>query len=123
MSLIINQSHPVHAVVEIRRPERDAAGALTYETVSRVVCSGTLHESTQNDIDRYGGTGRAIADMKRFVTRSFPGDDNSLVEIDGVVYDVSATPRRYRNSPMTSRDVVMLSAQTQERVWNDGQGI
>lgn len=109
--------------VILREVVTDSRGHHVPQEVGRVLCRGMVHVSTQADVERYAGTGMAVQDMRRFVTREFPGDDVSQVILsDGVVYDVVGAPKRFRNSRMTSRDVVMLSATKQPRQWEGVHG-
>ncbi|QGJ94141.1 head-to-tail stopper [Corynebacterium phage EmiRose] len=115
MSLISHPQNAVPVIVILRKNQHRQDGSLETVEVGRVVCTGTFHEAGESDITRYESTGQAVSELQRFVTKSFPGDDLSQVLCNGVTYDVVATPRRYRNSRMTKRDVVMLTAQTQVR--------
>ena len=118
MSLLSSSNHNDTVTVVIRTMSQDSRGARVPTEVGRVLCTGMLHNSTTADIERYAGTGVAVQDMKRFVTREFPGDDISqVVTADGVTWDVVGSVKRFRNSRMTSRDVVLLSAVSQKRRW------
>ncbi len=117
VSLLYNQ--PPHTVtVVLRREVKDRRGKMVPEEVGRVLCRGFLQESSSSDVERYAGTGVAVADLRRFITmEGFPGDANSLVVADGVIYEVVGAPKRHRNSRATAHDAVTLSAQSQEGVW------
>lgn len=117
VSLLASSNHKDTVVVILRTMGKDSRGAMVPTELARVICTGSLHEATQADVERYAGSGVAVYDLKRFVTYDFPGDDISQVEVDGVVYDVVGAPKRYRNSRMTARDVVLLSATKQVRRW------
>ena len=118
MSMLFNQA-PHTVTVVLRRQVKDRRGGLVPEESGRVLCRGFLQESSAADVERYAGTGVAVADMKRFITmEGFPGDSNALViGSDGVEYEVVGAPKMSRNSRMTSFDAVMLSAKRQVERW------
>ncbi|MBK4161046.1 hypothetical protein [Corynebacterium macginleyi] len=118
MSILFNQ--PPHTVtVVLRRQVKDRRGGLIPEEIGRVLCRGFFQESSVADMERYAGTGVAVADLKRFITmEGFPGDSNALViDSDGVEYEVVGAPKVRRNSRMTSFDAVTLSAKRQVERW------
>lgn len=115
---LLDRAGATHTVtVVLRRPTTNERGKTEYAEVGRVLCDGALQPSTQADVERYDGSGMAVQDTMRFIARNFPGDDVSLVEHEGITYRVIGAPRRYRSSPRTARDIVLLSAETQPRRW------
>lgn len=116
MSLLSPQGYTDTVTVILRTTGVDRRGAQVPVELGRVLCSGRLEPSTQGDVERYAGTGVAVQDVKRFITRSFPGDDLAqVVTGDGTTYDVLGAPRRHRSSRRTTRDIVLLSATAQVR--------
>lgn len=106
-----------NAVVIIRTIGEDERGDRVPIEVSRVIVPGRLSPSTNEDIERVGGTGDALLQLMRFTCYEFPGDDLSLVEVGGTTYEVKGGVQRYRSSRRTARDVVMLVAKSQNRLW------
>lgn len=118
MSILSTSINSDTVTVILRTTRKDSRGSLETVELGRVTHTGSVHQATDTDVERYGGTGDSILAMKRFVTYEFPGDDLSQVILpDGITYDVAGSPTRYRNSRMTSRDVVVLRAQKVKRVW------
>lgn len=118
MSLISSQGATDTVTVILRTMGKDSRGALVPVEVGRVLCSGRVSPTTSGDVERYLNTGTSVSDMSRFTTPEFPGDDISqVITPDGVTHDVVGRPQRMRSSSMTSRDIVILSAQSQTRNW------
>lgn len=110
---------PTHRVtVVLFRSRIDPRGKMSREEVGRVLVDGRLQPSTQEDVERYAGSGKAVHDAMRFICKRFPGDDQSQVlDEQGILYEVIGRPKRHRSSRMTSRDVVLLAAKSQPRRW------
>lgn len=117
MSLLDSKATDRVTIVLYRVVTNERGKADTVE-VGRVIGVGRLQPATQAEVDRYAGTGASIYDTKRFSTKRFAGDDLSeVIDADGVTYTVVARPRVHRSSRATSRDIVILSAKKQKRVW------
>lgn len=118
MSLIRNHGAKVRVTVVLRAQGRNSRGQPEPVEVGRVPCAGQWSPSTEADVERYMESGSAVSEFRRFTTREFPGDDLSqVITPDGRVWEVVGTPRRYRSSRNTARDIVMLSAKSQSRRW------
>lgn len=87
-----------------------------------VDCWGRMQQSTTDDITAYASAGEAgVLNLKRFFTRSFPGDDLSLViDGEGIVHQVVGEPKRHRGSRRTARDVVALRQTSVKRGLRNG---
>lgn len=118
MSLLSPHVHHDTVTVVLRTMGLDSRNSRVPVEIGQVLATGQLQPATQEDVERYGGTGTSVLDMARFITPEFPGDDISqVITADGRVWDVVGAPTRYRSSRRTSRDVVRLSAPTQKRRW------
>lgn len=118
MSLIRHTKATDTVTVILRAPGKDTRNSRVPVEVGRALCSGRLQPTTATDVERYMGTGTAVAEMTRFITAEFPGDGLSqVITPDGVVHDVVGRPQRHRPSPRTSRDIVILSATKQTSRW------
>lgn len=116
MSLIDNHGANTRVAVILRRMAKDERGRMVPEEVGRITSFGRVSPSTDQDVERYAGTGVAVSELVRYTTSSFPGDDLSQVLTeDGRLWDVVGTVTRYKSSRRTARDVVMLSAASQVR--------
>ena len=116
MSLIDNHGANTRVAVILRKMGKDARERPVPVEVGRVTCFGRLEPSTSQDVERYAGTGTAVAESMRFTTSVFPGDDLSqVVTEDGTVWEVMGEVSRHRASRRTSRDRVMLTATSQVR--------
>lgn len=118
MSLIRANGANTRVTVVLRTMGKNARNQPELVEIGRVPCAGRLATSTDQDVERYGGTGTAVMDLRRFITASFPGDDTSqVITEDGRVWEVQGAVDRHRGSRATSRDVVILGAKTQTRRW------
>lgn len=119
MSLLSTTGSTDTAVVILRTKGRNPRGETVYTEVGRVLISGRLQPSTSADVERLQGTGVAITEVVRFITdgSDFPGDHNSLVEVDGKRYRLVGAPERRRASRTTSRVIVRLTAENQQDRW------
>lgn len=118
MSLLTGHGTTHTVTVVLYRGVVNERGKADKAEVGRVLVNGRLQPSTQADVERYAGAGKAVYDTMRFICKQFPGDDLSEVIDDrGVTYEVVARPKRHRASRATRRDVVLLSAKSQRRVW------
>ena len=118
MSLLQGHGTTHTVTVVLYRAVVNELGKADKAEVGRVLATGRLQPSTQADVERYAGAGNAVYDTMRFICKQFPGDDLSeVIDAEGTVYDVLARPKRHRSSRATARDVVVLSAKSQRRVW------
>lgn len=118
MSLLQGYGTTHTVTVVLYRAVVNERGKADKAEVGRVLATGRLQPSTQADVERYAGAGNAVYDTMRFICKQFPGDDLSeVIDAEGTVYDVLARPKRHRSSRATARDVVVLSAKSQRRVW------
>lgn len=118
MSLLTGHGTTHTVTVVIYRAVVNERGKVDKAEVGRVLVTGRLQPSTQADVERYAGAGKAVYDTMRFICKQFPGDDLSeVIDADGITYEVLARPKRHRSSRATSRDVVLLSAKSQRRAW------
>lgn len=118
MSLIRTNGANERVTVVLRTMGKNQRGQPEPVEVGRVPCAGRFALSTDQDVERYGGSGSAVMDLRRFITAQFPGDDLSqVITGDGRVWEVEGAVDRHRPSPMTRRDIVILSAKTQIRRW------
>lgn len=118
MSLLQGHGTTHTVTVVLYRAVVNERGKADKAEVGRVLATGRLQPSTQADVERYAGAGSAVYDTMRFICKQFPGDDLSeVISAEGTVYDVLARPKRHRSSRATARDVVLLSAKSQRRVW------
>lgn len=118
MSLLQGHGTTHTVTVVLYRAVVNERGKADKAEVGRVLATGRLQPSTQADVERYAGAGNAVYDTMRFICKQFPGDDLSeVISAEGTVYDVLARPKRHRSSRATARDVVVLSAKSQRRVW------
>lgn len=119
MSLLSTTGSTDTAVVILRTGERNPRGEVIYRETGRVLMSGRLQPSTSADVERLQGTGVAVTEVVRFITdgSDFPGDHNSLVEVDGKRYRLVGTPERRKASRMTSRCILRLTAENQQDRW------
>lgn len=118
MSLLQGHGTTHTVTVVLYRAVVNERGKADKVEVGRVLATGRLQPSTQADVERYAGAGNAVYDTMRFICKQFPGDDLSeVISAEGTVYDVLARPKRHRSSRATARDVVLLSAKSQRRVW------
>lgn len=118
MSLIRHNMATDTVTVILRAPGKDSRNSRVPVEVGRVLCSGRLQPTTAVDVERYMNTGTAVAEMTRFITAEFPGDDLSqVITPDGVTHDVVGRPQRRRGSRRTSHDIVILSATAQPSRW------
>lgn len=118
MSLLQGHGTTHTVTVVLYRSIVNERGKADKAEVGRVLATGRLQPSTQADVERYAGAGKAVYDTMRFICKKFPGDDLSeVVDAEGTVYEVVARPKRHRSSRATSRDVVLLSAKSQRRAW------
>ncbi len=118
MSLLQGHGTTHTVTVVLYRAVVNERGKADKAEVGRVLATGRLQPSTQADVERYAGAGNAVYDTMRFICKQFPGDDLSeVISAEGTVYDVLARPKRHRSSRATARDVVLLSAKSQRRVW------
>lgn len=118
MSLLSPHVHNDTVTVVLRTMGLDSRNSRVPVEVGQVLATGQFQPATQEDVERYAGTGTSVLDMARFITPEFPGDDISqVITADGRVWDVVGAPARYRSSRRTSRDIVRLSAATPERRW------
>lgn len=118
MSLIKNNGANQRVTVVLRTMGRNSRNQPEPVEVGRVPCAGRVSQSTDQDIERYAGSGSAVMDLCRFITTEFPGDDISqVITEDGRIWEVQGTVDRHRSSRMTRRDVVILGAKAQVRRW------
>ena len=119
MSLLSTTGSTDTAVVILRTKETTPRGETVYREVGRVLINGRLQPSTSADVERLQGTGVALTEVVRYITdgSDFPGDHNSLVEVNGKTYTLQGAPERRRASRMTSRVIVRLIARSQTDRW------
>lgn len=118
MSLIKTNGANQRVTVVLRTMGKNARNQPEPVEVGRVPCVGRVSQSTDQDVERYAGSGAAVMDLIRFITTSFPGDDISqVITEDGRVWEVQGAVDRHRSSRMTRRDVVILGAKYQTRRW------
>lgn len=118
MSLLQGHGTTHTVTVVLYRAVVNERGKADKAEVGRVLATGRLQPSTQADVERYAGAGSAVYDTMRFICKQFPGDDLSeVIDAEGTIYEVLARPKRHRSSRATARDVVLLSAKSQRRVW------
>lgn len=97
-------------VVLLRENREGERGRPVPVVVGRVSVTGRMQESTTADIEALAAAGeRQVLNLRRFICRSFPGDDLAqVIDGDGVLWNVVGEPLRHRGSRRTTRDSVTL---------------